>query len=219
MTPSLPLDAQAAVRHLSAADPVLAQVIARVGPCDVEKPKRVDLFQALLRSIVYQQLHWKAASAIHGRVLALGLKGKTAPAKLADIPDAALRGAGLSANKLAAIRDLAAKTGDGTIPTAREIARLGDDELVARITSVRGIGPWTVHMLMIFSLGRPDVMPTGDFAIRKAFSLLYRRGRPATPTALLRHAERWRPRPGVEPGRDLVEAVDLEGEHQITTRL
>ena len=157
-----------------------------LGPCDVLATAKVDLFHALLRSIIYQQLHGKAAAAIHGRVLKMtGLaSGRRGAATVLAVPDDLLRSAGLSANKLLAIRDLAAKTLDGTVPTARMAAQLGDEELIERLTAVRGIGPWTVHMLMIFHLGRPDVMPTGDFAIRKAFSLLYRRGRPVTPEAI-----------------------------------
>ena len=191
MTPPLTADASEAVRHLAAGDPVLAAVIERVGPCVIEPVGKVDLFQALLRSIIYQQLHGRAAAAIHARVAAS--MPRMNAASLQATPDDALRGAGLSANKLLALRDLAAKTLDGTIPRAAEVRRLSDDELITRLTAVRGIGPWTVHMLMIFHLGRPDVMPTGDFAIRKAFSQLYRRGRAATPESILRHAKRWQP--------------------------
>jgi DNA-3-methyladenine glycosylase II len=180
-------------RHLCAADPILADVIERVGPCLLKPAARVDLFQALLRSIIHQQLHGKAAAAIHGRVLtALGGR-KAKAAALMKISDPVFRGAGLSANKLLSVRDLAVKTLDGTIPSAKVVAALSDDELIERLTAVRGIGPWTVHMLMIFHLGRPDVMPTGDYGINKAFSLLYRRGRVAKSESLLRHAQRWRP--------------------------
>ena len=195
MPPPLPVENRAAVRRLVEIDPILANVIARVGPCAVAPNAKVDLFQALVRSIVYQQLHGKAAAAIHARVLKVtgGGRGRSGAAAVQKVPDAVLRGAGLSANKLLAIRDLAARTLDGTIPTARVAAQLGDDELIERLTAVRGIGPWTVHMLLIFHLGRPDVMPTGDFAIRKAFSLLYRRGRAVTPAAILRHARLWQP--------------------------
>lgn len=193
MTPALPADVEAAVIALAAADPVLGAVIRRLGPCDIQATRRVDLFDALLHSIIYQQLHGKAAAAIHSRVLALLPRKKANVAAFELLTDEALRAAGLSANKLRAIRDLARKTLDGTIPSAKLVASLSDEELIARLTEVRGIGAWTVHMLMIFHLGRPDVMPTGDFAIRKAFSLLYRKGKPVTPEAILRHAKRWRP--------------------------
>lgn len=189
---ALPYDAPRAARELAAADPVLAAVIARAGPCALKLETTRSLFAALLRAIVYQQLHARAASAIHARVLAL-FPGPPTPDALCALPDAALRGAGLSAAKLAALRDLAAKAAAGTVPTLAQARRLHDDELVARLTEVRGIGPWTVHMLLLFRLGRPDVMPVGDFAIRLAFGRLYRSGRDATPAAILRHAERWRP--------------------------
>jgi DNA-3-methyladenine glycosylase II len=179
------------VRALAATDPVLARLIDRIGPCRLQPKGEPDLFQALLRSIIFQQLHGKAATAIHARVVAL--MPQSSAESLHALPDEFLRGAGLSANKLLAVRDLAAKTLDGTVPPITVAAKLSDDALIECLTRVRGIGPWTVQMLMIFYLGRPDVMPASDFGIRKAFSLLYRRGRPVTPAAILRHARRWRP--------------------------
>jgi DNA-3-methyladenine glycosylase II len=178
-------------RALAASDPVLARVIERVGPCTLQAKGEADLFQALLRSIIFQQLHGKAATAIHARVVAL-MPQPSADALLA-LSDGALRAAGLSANKLLAARDLAAKTLEGTVPPIMVAAKLSDDALIECLTRVRGIGPWTVQMLLIFYLGRPDVMPASDFGIRKAFSLLYRRGRSVTPAAILRHAKRWQP--------------------------
>ena len=185
------IDNGAAARKLAASDPVLAGIIKGVGPCPLTPTPNVELFQALLRSIIYQQLHGKAAAAIHGRVVKL--MPDVNAAALETLPDAALRAAGLSANKLLAVRDLASRTIDGTVPAAESVATLDDDELIERLTKVRGVGPWTVQMLMIFYLGRPDVMPTGDFGIRKAFSLLYRRGRPVKPEVILRHSKRWQP--------------------------
>lgn len=186
-----PPDHRPALRHLGESDPVLGKVIAQVGPCALAPAEKVNLFEALLESIIYQQLHGKAAEAIHGRVLK-AIRRPT-PAALHKISDGTLRQAGLSAAKLRAIRDLAAKTREGTVPQAAAVPGLSDEELIERLTVVRGIGPWTVHMLLIFHLGRQDVMPTGDYGIRKAFSLLYRRGRAVTPEALLRHAKRWQP--------------------------
>lgn len=178
-------------RALAASDPVLARVIDCVGPSTLEPTGELDLFQALLRSIIFQQLHGKAATAIHARVIALMPEANASA--LQALPDASLRAAGLSANKLLAVRDLASKTLEGTVPPITMAAKLSDDALIECLTQVRGIGPWTVQMLMIFYLGRPDVMPTSDFGIRKAFGLLYRRGRPVTPAAILRHSKRWRP--------------------------
>lgn len=193
MTPSLPIHPSAAFEGLRLADPVLARVMDRVGPCNIAPVARVDLFAALMRSITYQQLHGRAAETIHGRVLDLLPRRRANAAAFQAVPDELLRSAGLSANKLAAIRDLAVKCLDGTLPTVRQIAGMTDEDLIRRLTMVRGIGVWTVQMLLIFYLGRPDVLPVGDFAIRKAFSQLYRRGREVTPDSILRHARRWQP--------------------------
>jgi 3-methyladenine DNA glycosylase/8-oxoguanine DNA glycosylase len=194
MKPRLRFDPAAAVAHLRASDGTLAALIDRVGPFAPELKPAASLFEALLRSIVYQQLHGKAAATIHGRVLAvLDQHGGPTPEAATRATDAALRGAGLSGNKLRAIRDLAARCLDGTVPALPGAHRLGDDELVARLTEVRGIGPWTVHMLLIFHLGRPDVMPTGDFAIRLGFKKLYRKRKDPTPEAILKHTRHWQP--------------------------
>ncbi len=194
MNPRFTYDPAAAVSHLRAADPVLARLMGQVGPFALELHPARSLFEALLRSIVYQQLHGKAAATIHGRVLALlaGHGGST-PEATGLVSDTALRGAGLSRNKLLAIRDLAAKCRAGTVPSLRDASKLSDEELVARLTEVRGIGPWTVHMLLIFTLGRPDVMPTGDFAIRLAFQRHYRKRRSPSPEVILRQTRPWQP--------------------------
>ncbi len=187
-------DPAVAVAHLRAADPALAGLIQRVGPFTLELAKVDSLFAALLRSITYQQLHGKAAATILGRVLTvLAGHGGTTPEATALASDTALRGAGLSRNKLRAIRDLAAKCQAGTVPSLAAARKLGDEELVARLTEVRGIGPWTVHMLLIFTLGRPDVMPTGDFAIRLAFQKLYRKRRSTSPELMLKLTRPWQP--------------------------
>ena len=194
MKPRFRYAPSAALAHLRASDAAMAGLIDRVGPFGLKLITANSLFEALLRSIVYQQLHGKAAATIHGRVLALlDCHGGPTPDALAAASDQELRRAGLSRGKLAALRDLAAKCRAGVVPTLREAHRLGDDELVARLTEVRGIGPWTVHMLLIFNLGRPDVMPTGDFAIRLAFQRLYRKRREPSPEVILRHARVWSP--------------------------
>jgi len=172
----------------------MALVIDRVGPFALELRSVGSLFEALLRSIVYQQLNGKAAAAIHARVLgALKPHGGPTAEAAALVADDALRAAGLSRSKIAAIRDLAAKCRAGTVPTWREAHKLADDELIFRLTQVRGIGPWTVHMLLMCNLGRPDVMPTGDFSIRLAFKKLYRKRGEPKPAAILKHARRWQP--------------------------
>ncbi len=180
------------MRRLKAADPVLARLIGRVGPFALAT-KPHDTFESLLSAIVSQQLNTKAAATIHGRVVA-ALGGDVSPARLRRTSDAALRGAGLSAAKLAAMRDLADKCAAGVVPPRRALEPLSDDEIVARLTQVRGVGVWTAHMFLIFRLGRPDVLPVGDFAVRKAFGLLYRRsGRVPPPSAVERHGRAWAP--------------------------
>ncbi|MFI5360841.1 MAG: DNA-3-methyladenine glycosylase family protein [Elusimicrobiota bacterium] len=186
--------APAAVRRLKAADPVMKRLIDRVGPCALT-PKPEDTFAALLEAIVHQQLHTKVAATIHGRVTALfGGAARVTPKRLLGLSDTALRGAGLSGNKLAALRDLAEKSLAGTAPPRRALERLPDAEIVERLTAVRGVGEWTAQMFLIFRLGRPDVMPSGDFGIRKAFGLLYRRsGRLPPPSVVEAHARLWAP--------------------------
>ena len=193
MTLPVPYFGESVTRQLSASDPILAKVINQVGPCRLKPAAKGDVFHALLRSIIYQQLHGNAAAAIHARVLTAFGGERAKATALVKVADSTFRAAGLSANKLLAIRDLAGKTLSGEIPNAKIIAKLSDAELIERLTSVRGIGPWTVHMLMIFHLGRPDILPTGDYGVRKAFSHLYRRGRPTTPESLIRHAKNWQP--------------------------
>lgn len=194
MKPRYQFDPVAALAHLRASDPALGALIDRIGPFALELKAADSLFAAMLRSIVYQQLHGKAAATIHARVLAvLDRHGGPTPEALTKASDAALRGAGLSGNKLLAVRDLSLKCREGTVPSLQDARGLADDELVTRLTEVRGIGPWTVHMLLIFYLGRPDVMPTGDFAIRLGFKRLYRKRKDPTPEAIVKHARRWQP--------------------------
>ncbi len=194
MKPRFRYEPTEAVAHLRESDEALAMLIERVGPFGLKLLPVDSLFEALLRSIVYQQLHGKAAASIHGRVLAvLERHGGPTPEALTAASDGELRAAGLSRAKLAALRDLAAKAIAGVVPTLRDAHGLSDEELVARLTEVHGIGPWTVHMLLIFHLGRPDVMPTGDFAIRLAFKNLYGKRRDPKPAAIIKHARRWQP--------------------------
>jgi 3-methyladenine DNA glycosylase/8-oxoguanine DNA glycosylase len=191
MTPTLNL--RAAVRHLKAADPVLAGIITRVGPCRWEMQPVPSVFEALAMAIVYQQLHGRAALTIHNRVLDLYPDRQPDPARFLELSDESLRAAGLSRAKLASIRDLAAKAVAGVLPTMIEAHAMGDNELVERLTIVRGVGPWTVHMFQMVRLGRPDVLPTGDFGIREAFRVGWRKRRQPTPVELEKHARAWRP--------------------------
>ncbi len=186
-------DPEEAVRHLSAADTTLAALMERAGTFSMQISNLHDPFEALARNIVYQQLHGNAAAAIHGRVLALFGGGKLRPEDILGAPEEDLRGAGLSAVKLAALKDLAAKTVDGTVPTLARMRRMSDEEIIERLTQVRGIGRWTVEMLLMFRLGRPDVLPVGDFAVRKGFALAYGWPESPKPKELLEYGERWRP--------------------------
>lgn len=179
-----------AVAHLRAADARLAGVIDRVGP--IEASLEPELWWALVDSICSQQLSVKAATTILGRVAALGAQGRPGPAEVLALPEEALRGAGLSGAKTRYVRDLAARWLDGSLPHAR-IPTMPDDEVVAALTQVRGIGVWTAEMVLIFALGRPDVLPVGDLGIRVAAQRLYDLPERPGPEELRRIAEPWRP--------------------------
>lgn len=189
----LPYDGEEAVRHLCANDDKLAELIGRVGPFTLQLKETDGAFLALAESIVYQQLHGKAAATILGRVKALFARPAFTPRDILGASEADLRTAGLSRSKLAALRDLAAKAEDGTVPTLPALARMTDDEIVDRLTVVRGIGRWTVEMLLMFRLGRPDVLPVADYGVRLGFKTTFRtRGMPS-PAQMQRRAEKWRP--------------------------
>ncbi|HEY8256488.1 MAG TPA: hypothetical protein VIG08_02415 [Gemmatimonadales bacterium] len=190
----LDYDPELACLHLRTTEPKLNELITRAGPFTLRPVHTQSLFAALAESIVYQQLSGRAAETILGRVVALyHPKRFPGPRDIVDTPVERLRGAGLSAAKAAAIRDLAARTIDGTVPSLALARRMDDDALVERLTEVRGIGRWTVEMLLIFRLGRPDVLPVGDLGVRKGYARTFRtRGLP-TPEAMTRRAERWRP--------------------------
>ena len=180
------------MRALKRADPELGACIARIGPCRMTLMPTVAPFPTLVRSIVFQQLSGKAARTIHGRMLE-SLGAPLSPDALLAAPVPRLRRAGLSRAKVAAVRDLAAKVQDGTVPSARTLARLSDDEVVERLTEVRGIGRWTAEMYLMFSLGRSDVLPVADLGIQKGFRSAFGMTRLPAARTLERRAERWRP--------------------------
>jgi DNA-3-methyladenine glycosylase II len=183
-----------AISHLSNADKVLAGLIQKVGPCKLVPKKGRSPFQSLVRSVVYQQLNGTAAATILGRVKALYPDRRfPRPEDLISTPDQRLRAAGLSRAKTVAVKDIAAKTIDGMVPTSRAIARMSNEEILERLTSLRGVGPWTVEMLLIFTLGRPDVLPVTDYGVRKGFALTYGWKDLPRPKELLEFGERWRP--------------------------
>jgi methylated-DNA-[protein]-cysteine S-methyltransferase len=191
---SLPYSADEAVRMLSKTDPVLRKFITKFGPLGLQLQEPLSIFDALARAIIYQQLHGKAAASILEKVKAsFGRKTFPTPAMLLAAPDEHLRGAGLSQNKMLSLRDLAAKVLDGTVPSIEGIEALEDEEVIERLTEVRGIGRWTVEVMLIFRLGRPDVLPIDDFGVRKGFGRLYLNGAMPTPKQVKLHGERWRP--------------------------
>ncbi|MEZ0230566.1 MAG: methylated-DNA--[protein]-cysteine S-methyltransferase [Planctomycetota bacterium] len=189
----LSFDWDEAVRTVSAADPLLAKLIEKVPGKRLELAELASPFESLLQAIVYQQLNGRAAATILGRVKALFPKGEPVPRALLRMKEEKLRGAGLSRSKLAAARDLAAKALDGTLPTAEALRNMPDEEIVERLTAVRGIGRWTAEMLLMFRLGRPDVLPATDYGVRKGFQRTFKKRALPEPKAILRHGEKWRP--------------------------
>ena len=206
-TRKLPYDAEEAVRALAAADPKLGKLIARAGPFTLKLPAQQSPFEALLRAILYQQLHGKAAAAIHAKLLAsfeplCGLGQHPSAQHVLECPNEQLRAAGLSHNKALAVRDLAAKTVDGTVPSLPRIRRMADEDIIEHLTQVRGIGRWTVEMFLMFRLGRPDVLPLSDYGVRKGFALTFQGLKPrdkvtpdllANPADMERRGRRWAP--------------------------
>jgi 3-methyladenine DNA glycosylase/8-oxoguanine DNA glycosylase len=209
---SPPLDLDLAVRTLRGADPTLGRLMERAGPCRFRATRSTKSpFLALAESIAYQQLNGKAAATIYGRFHALYPGTGPTPERVIETSDEAMRGAGLSRAKTLAIRDLAAKTLDGTVPTAAKLRGLDDEAIIERLTSIRGIGRWTAEMLLMFRLGRPDVLPATDYGVRQGFAIAYRKRSLPTPAKLLAHGERWRPYRSVASWY-LWRAVDLGGE-------
>src|SRR5436190_4291080 len=179
---------------LRASHPRMAELIARSRRYNITPAVSIRPFDALAESIAYQQLSGKAAATIFGRVRALYPKRKWLdPEQLLATPDETLRAAGLSRAKTAALKDLAAKTIDGTVPAGRALIRMSDDEIITRLTAVRGIGRWTVEMLLLFDLGRPDVWPVDDYGVRKGFAKTFGRRKLPTPKQLMKFGEKWRP--------------------------
>jgi len=183
-----------AILYLTRTDKILANLIQRVGPCTLIPKNGRSPFESLVRSVVYQQLNGIAAATILARVRAL-FPGRRfpRPQDFLSTSDVLLRGAGLSRAKTAAIKDISAKTLAGIVPTARSIAQMTNEEILARLTTLRGVGPWTVEMLLIFTLGRPDVLPVTDYGVRKGFARAYRRKALPEPKELLKFSERWKP--------------------------
>jgi O-6-methylguanine DNA methyltransferase len=188
-------DPAAALAHLRAADPKLGALIDRVGPFRMRIDRAPNLFLALAEAIVYQQLTAKAAATIFARVQALFPRAQDGldPRRLLRAPEEKLRGAGLSRAKMLALRDLAARAVGGQLPTLAEVGGMEEEAIIERLTEVRGIGRWTVEMLLMFRLGRPDVLPVDDFGIRKGFAVAFGKRKLPERAALARHGARWAP--------------------------
>ncbi len=187
-------DRSPATAHISTCDDDFARLIAKVGPCGLKPKADREPYEGLVRSIAYQQLHARAAEAIFGRFLAL-YPNETfpSPASILATEEQAMRACGFSAAKTATIRSIAEKMLDGTVPTRNAALELTDEELIERLTSLRGVGRWTVEMLLIFTLERPDVLPVDDFAVREGWRLLKSLANKPTPKELAKIGEAWSP--------------------------
>jgi len=192
---TLGFDPAVAIAHLRAIEPALARLIDEVGPFAMQVRRTASVFAALAEAIVYQQLTGKAAATIFARLRALFPKAHEAltAERILRASDDKLRSAGLSRPKLLSLRDLAQRTVAGEIPTLAEIHRLEDEAIVERLTRVRGIGRWTVEMLLMFRLGRPDVLPVDDYGVRKGFAVAFRKRAVPSPQDLAKRGARWAP--------------------------
>jgi DNA-3-methyladenine glycosylase II len=193
MSRPMPFDLSAAQAHLSQ-DDKLADLIATTAQFVLDESAANSPYEALLEAIACQSISGKAAATIYGRVKALsGADRAPSPEEMLKLRKPALRKAGLSGAKVLAMKDLAKKTIEGVVPTREQAENMSDEELVERLVSVRGIGAWTVEMLLIFNLGRPDVLPIHDLGVKKGWSVAYGRKHMPTPKQLLAFGERWRP--------------------------
>ena len=189
----LPFDVRAADRTIASSDEVMARIIDAYGPCEMTIIPVQSPFEALFKSIIYQQLSTQSATAIYNRVLALFDEGTPSARLTLTLTDEDLRGAGMSRQKIAYMRDLAAKSVEGIVPALKELKQLSDGEILDRLTAVHGIGRWTVEMLLMFSMGRPDILPSTDLGIRKGFQRVYEHENLPKPREIEKHGERWRP--------------------------
>lgn len=185
-------DYRASVRHLKRVDPVLARVIDSVGPCRIQLRTGGTHFQALVRSIVFQQLSGKAAGTIHGRFVALFDAEGPEPAALLLFGDAPLRAAGLSRQKIGYLRDLAQKVVSGALPLD-SVDQMSDDDLIEHLVQVKGIGRWTAQMFLMFRLGRRNVLPELDLGIQNAIRRAYRKRKRPSPTDVRKIGSKWSP--------------------------
>lgn len=210
----LTFDRAAAIAHLVACDPLLAKLIKHAGNYDVRPDVDLDPFADLLRSITHQQLNGVAARRIHSRVLEVlgAANGVPTPEQALSADQENLRSAGLSRQKIASLQELAFLASAGALPALRELRTMSDQQVVDQLTKVRGIGPWTVHMLLMFQLGRPDVLPSGDFGVREGWRLMHGHEKQPSPAEMRKACEHWRPYRSVGAWY-MWRFVDLRKEH------
>jgi DNA-3-methyladenine glycosylase II len=192
----MPSSHRSALAHLRRVDPVLGAIIDRVGPCRMEIRRTGTHYDALVRSIVFQQLSGKAAGTIHRRLCALYPRNKPTAELVLATDEAALRGAGLSRQKVAYLRDLSSRVVEGSLPLSH-LGRLSDEAILDHLVQVKGIGKWTVQMFLMFRLGRPDVLPELDLGVQNAIHRAYGLKKRPTPKEVTRLGERWRPHASV----------------------
>lgn len=183
-----------ALAHLSKRCGVMRRLIRTHGPCTLEPEGQRSPFESLVRAVAHQQLNGTAAETILGRFRALFPRKRfPTAAQLADVTDEALRGCGFSWAKIKALRDIAAKTIEGVVPSSRAIQKMSDEEIIERLVQVRGVGRWTVEMMLIFKLGRPDVLPVDDFGVRNGYRIAFNLPEMPKPKELLTLGLAWRP--------------------------
>jgi len=183
-----------ALRHLRRVDPVMAQLIRSAGPYAAKPERGIGAYEALVQAVAHQQLTGKAAQTILGRFYALyGIACCPEPARLVATPDAQLRGCGFSRAKTASIKDIASRTLDGSIPPRRSLARMRNEAIIERLVEARGVGRWTVEMFLMFTLGRPDVLPVDDYGIRLGYKIAYGKRTLPKPKSLAKLGESWAP--------------------------
>ena len=192
-TSALPFDPVLACRHISANDKKMAKVIEAVGSCWLEVHHMHSCYESLMESIVYQQLTGKAAATIMGRVKNIFGDRFPKPLELLETDDEKLRAAGLSRAKVAALKDLSKKTQSGLVPDIEHLEKLSDEEIISLLTQVRGIGTWSVQMLLIFRMGRPDVLPVNDYGVRKGFAKVYKLADLPKPLEMIEKGKKWQP--------------------------
>jgi len=184
---------QGTLKYLAATDPVISKLIKKIGPINLE-PRRLPTFQSIIHAIIHQQLSGKVARVIYDRFIALFKNGDfPMPEQVRNIEIEIMRGVGLSRSKATYIKGLAEMAMMGRVPSIEECDQLNDEEIKDHLTEIKGIGPWTVEMLLIFNFGRPDILPIHDLGVRKGFQIAYKKRELPTPEQLERFGKKWRP--------------------------